>query len=155
MLDLHTHVWRHEPGTPPPTLAQLEAYCDQAAAAGVDTVAITEHGYRFTRVAELMARFWKRGDDPELAAATDAVLKAEGGADLDAYVTALDQAQDRGLPILIGLEVDYLPGTTEPMRELLSDYPLDLVLGSVHWLFDAYQVEPFASEWEQRSESTV
>ena len=50
MLDLHLHIWEHRPGTPPPTLDQIERYCEAAAAKGISQIAITEHSHRFERI---------------------------------------------------------------------------------------------------------
>jgi len=87
------------------------------------------------------------------------VLEVEGRADLDGYVAALVAAQDAGLPLLVGIEADYLPGATDAMKEVLADYPFDVVLGSVHWLdewlFDAYDIDAFASRWEERNVDDV
>lgn len=154
MLDLHTHVWRHEPGTPTPTFDQLASYCEAAAAAGIIEIAITEHSHRFTRIAEVVFPHWERPRSGPVADATEQVLEVEGGGDLDRYVTALLEAQAYGLPILVGLEVDHLPGATEAMTLVLADYPFDVLLGSVHWLdewlFDAYGTEAFAARWADR-----
>lgn len=154
MIDLHTHVWRHEPGTPTPTLDQLAAYCEAAAAAGITEVAVTEHSHRFTRIADEVFPHWDRPRSGAVAEATDHVLDVEGGGDLDAYVSALVEAQVYGLPILVGLEVDHLPGATEAMSTVLAEYPFDVLLGSVHWLdewlFDAYGTEAFAARWNDR-----
>lgn len=159
VLDLHTHVWPHEPGTPIPSLDMLRSYCDAAAAKGIEQLAITEHCSRFDRIAEMVLPHWVRPQTGELAAATTHVLAQEGRADLDAYVEALLGAQDAGLPILIGLEVDYLPGTVEAMSQVLADYPFDILLGSVHWLddwlFDAYGTPAFAAEWDRRNTDDV
>ncbi len=154
VLDLHTHVWPHRPGTPTPTLDQLRAYCAAAQARGITQIAITEHSHRFDRVIDEVLPHWDRPRTGPVADATQHVLDVEGGADLDAYVQALLDAQDEGLPILLGLEVDHLPGTTEAMRSVLDDYPFDVLLGSVHWLdewlFDAYDNDAFARRWTER-----
>ena len=98
-------------------------------------------------------------DDPQLIEATDRVWRQEGGARLDAYVDALVSAQDRGLPLLVGLEVDWLPGANDGIARLLDPYPFDVLLGSVHWLgswlFDAYGDATFAVEWASRNTSNV
>jgi histidinol-phosphatase (PHP family) len=44
------------------------------------------------------------------------------------------EAKWRGLPVKLGLEVDYVPGREEKTRELLAPYPWDFVLGSIHFL---------------------
>lgn len=154
MLDFHLHLWNHSPGTPPPTFEQLERYCERAAGVGIEQIAITEHCYRFTRIADEVLPHWNRPTTGDVAAATDHVLEAEGGADLDVYVEVLRDAQDRGLPLLIGLEVDHFSGATDAMSQVLNDYPFDVLLGSVHWLaewlFDAYGNEVFLQRWLDR-----
>ncbi len=60
MLDLHLHVWPHQPGTPTPTLSELERYCEVAAARGIEQIAITEHSHRFTRVIDQVMPHWER-----------------------------------------------------------------------------------------------
>jgi histidinol-phosphatase (PHP family) len=159
MLDLHTHLWPHEPGTPTPTYEQLARYCERAVDRGIEQIAITEHSHRFEDVAAVGLPLWRRDDAPRLMAATDRVWSREGGAHLDAYLDALVAAQDRGLPLLIGLEVDYLPGANEAIADLLDPYPFDVLLGSVHWLgswlFDAYGDATFAAEWASRDTGNV
>jgi len=159
VLDLHVHVWPHQPGTPTPTLGQLEQYCEAADARGISQIAITEHSHRFARILDQVIPHWRRPTIGATAAATARVLEAEGAADLDAYVTALHDAQRAGLPILIGLEVDYLPGAMPAMAEVLKEYPFDILLGSVHWLdewlFDAYETQAFATQWENRDVDEV
>jgi histidinol-phosphatase (PHP family) len=159
MLDHHTHVWPHQPGTPTPTYDHLARMCDAAAAVGIDQIAITEHAHRFSRIRLEVLSHWHHDDDAELVGATNHVLDVEGGADLDAYVEALVGAKERGLPILVGIEVDRIPGALEPMGALLDEYPFDIRLGSVHWLgswlFDDYGTPVFAREWDRRETAAV
>lgn len=159
MLDLHTHLWRHEPGTVLPSFDQLARFCEHAVEVGVDHVAITEHCHRFVEVANIARPLWTSDGDPELSVATEHVWQVEGGAHLDDYVEVLVAAQERGLPLLVGLEVDFLPGADPAVGELLAQYPFDVLLGSVHWLggwlFDAYGDRVFAREWERRSVDDV
>ncbi len=154
MLDMHTHVWPHEPGTPTPTYDQLAQICETATAAGVTEVAITEHCHRFERIIDEVLPYWEHDGDATLRAAAANSIVTESGGDLDAYVSALVDAQDRGLPLLIGIEVDRIPGAIEPMAAVLDEYPFDVRLGSVHWLgswlFDDYGNLTFAREWENR-----
>lgn len=159
MIDTHLHVWEHRPGTPVPTYDQLAAYCERAADNGVETIAITEHCNRFERIVDEVLIHWERPQSGPLAAEAHRATEAERGADLDAYVEALMSAKDRGLPILVGMEVDYLPGTVEAMGTVLGEYPFDFLLGSVHWLdawlFDDYGNEVFAAEWDRRDVAQV
>jgi histidinol-phosphatase (PHP family) len=140
-------------------MGQLESYCETAAARGISQIAITEHSHRFTRISDRVLPEWRRPTTGVVAEATDHVLAVEGGADLDAYVAALLAGQDAGLPLLVGLEVDFLPGAMPAMAEVLGDYPFDVLLGSVHWLdewlFDAYGTDAFAAQWQERDTDTV
>lgn len=159
MLDLHLHVWPHGPGTPVPTIDTLERYCERAATLGIEQIAITEHSHRFGRILDEVVPEWQRPTTGPVADATAHVLSVEGRADLDGYVTALQSAKDAGLPVLIGMEVDHLPGAMDAMEHVLADYPFDVLLGSVHWLdewlFDAYDNEAFANRWLERDLDAV
>ncbi|HVM49668.1 MAG TPA: histidinol-phosphatase HisJ [Candidatus Acidoferrum sp.] len=73
--------------------------------------------------------------------------------DLDAYLARVEQArQDHpNLVIKIGLEVDYLPGYEDWVRELAARHPWDYFIGSVHYVSDAWAVDNPAAmaEWEK------
>jgi histidinol-phosphatase (PHP family) len=137
----------------------LARYCEAAAARGISEVAITEHCHRFERIQREVIPHWERPGPAKLQEAAEHVLRVEGGGDLDAYVEALGKAQAAGLPILIGLEVDQLPGAGAVMDAVLAEYPFDVLLGSVHWLgswlFDDYHTPVFADEWAARELSSV
>jgi histidinol-phosphatase (PHP family) len=159
VIDLHTHLWPHEAPATLQSYDELARTCEIAAALGVEQIAITEHCNRFEEIADVALGLWRRDGIPALRAAAEHVWEAERGAHLDDYVDLLVAAQDRGLPILIGLEVDHLPGANDAISDILSAYPFDLLLGSVHWigpwLFDAYDNEVFAAEWRSRSVDDV
>ena len=53
---------------------------------------------------------------------------------LDKYVDAILAAKERGLPVKLGLEVDYEPGTVHRVMDRIKPYPWDFVIGSVHWI---------------------
>ena len=66
MIDLHTHLWPHEPGTTLPGYDELARYCDVAAGLGVQQIAITEHCNRFEEIATAALQLWRRDDMPLL-----------------------------------------------------------------------------------------
>ena len=71
--------------------------------------------------------------------------------DLDVYVGLVREAQ-RSVPqlsIKLGLEVDYIPGREDWIRELAAMHPWDYLLGSVHFLGD-WPVDLSAKDWEGR-----
>jgi histidinol-phosphatase (PHP family) len=75
--------------------------------------------------------------------------------DLDAYVELALEAKRQGLPVVLGLEVDYYQGRMDEVAGLLAQYPFDVLLGSVHWVgawrFDDLSDGPSLAEWSARA----
>lgn len=73
---------------------------------------------------------------------------------LDEYVEKVRRAQKENpaLTIKLGLEVDYLPGHEEWIRELAARQPWDYFIGSVHYVSDSWAVDnpEKISEWKNR-----
>jgi histidinol-phosphatase (PHP family) len=73
---------------------------------------------------------------------------------LDEYVEKVRKAQ-RDFPSLIirlALEVDYLPGHEDWIRELAARHPWDYLIGSVHYVSDSWVVDhpQQISKWRNR-----
>jgi histidinol-phosphatase (PHP family) len=134
MLDYHLHLWPHGEGPVEPALEQVAAYCERAAAAGVTEVALTEHLFRFRQADALLGGWWAEEPDPLLRAQMASYWQTHQGADLDRYVEVALAARESGLPVVIGLEVDYYRGSMDRVAALLAGYPFDVLLGSIHWL---------------------
>jgi histidinol-phosphatase (PHP family) len=103
----------------------VEPFVAAAERTGVDEIGFTEHVYYFKQTRSL----WTVPYQSERCVY-----------DLDRYVDAILQARGRGLPVKLGLEVDYLPGREEETRALLAPYPWDYLLGSVHFI-DGFGVD--------------
>ncbi len=112
----------------------MEAYVEAAAARGVDEVGFTEHLYRCREGIGVLGSFWEREPDPILAAQTEEFVRLDANLSLDTYVETVLAAKQRGLPVKLGLEVDFFPETIEAVVDLLSGYPFDFLIGSVHWV---------------------
>jgi len=73
---------------------------------------------------------------------------------LDDYVAKVRRAQREfpQLAIKLALEVDYLPGHEEWIRELAARHPWDYFIGSVHYVSESWDVDNPAklSEWKKR-----
>ncbi|MCB0882354.1 MAG: histidinol-phosphatase [Thermoleophilia bacterium] len=94
-------------------------YVERARSRGVAEIAFTEHDYRFAALADLHpSPFWRE----------------EATADIDAYCAAIADARDAGMPVLLGIEADWVPGREDDLRAFLDARPFDVVLGSVHWI---------------------
>jgi len=159
VLDYHLHLWPHGQPSATPRLEELAAYCERAAAAGVTEIALTEHLFRFAQADAVLAGFWEDDPNPALRADMAAYWAEHAHADLDVYVAAVEEAKAAGLPVVLGLEVDYYPGRMDKVAALLDGYPFDVLLGSVHWLgawgFDNFDNPAVADEWSVRSVDAV
>jgi histidinol-phosphatase (PHP family) len=154
VLDYHLHLWEHGPRPLETTLEQLAAYCEHARAHGVTEIAVTEHLFRFDQADALLRGWWDDDADPALGTAMQHYWDEERGADLDHYVEVALAAKAEGLPVVLGLEVDFYAGRMDRVARLLDGYPFDVLLGSIHWLgawgFDNWSVPAFAAEWDAR-----
>jgi histidinol-phosphatase (PHP family) len=126
IVDYHMHL--RGPDGPPTaryTADRVEEYVEQGRRAGVDEIGFSDHIFYFRQTRDLWEIPWmlKRCDD-----------------DLDGYVDAVVEAKGRGLPVKLGLEVDYFPGIERELAELLDPYPWDYLLGSVHFV-DGFPVD--------------
>ena len=73
---------------------------------------------------------------------------------LDEYVEKIQKARSDHptLTIRLSLEVDYLPGHEDWIRELAARHPWDYLIGSVHYLANAWDLDNPSkiSEWKKR-----
>lgn len=160
MLDYHLHLWPHGERARQPTLDQLAAYCEAAQREGVEEIALTEHLFRFVQADAPVRGQWDLDDgphtrrNPALRRQAAEYWQEHNHADLDAYVDAVLEAKAAGLPVVLGLEVDYYEGRMDKVQALLEGYPFDVLLGSVHWigawLFDVLESSIAQAEWDLR-----
>jgi histidinol-phosphatase (PHP family) len=131
IVDYHLHL-RDEAGNIAHRPDAIGPFVETALARGVDEIGFTEHVYYFTQTKEI----W---EVPYLA--------ERCAYDLDAYCDAVLAAKSAGLPVKLGIEVDYVGEKQDRLSELLAPYPWDFKLGSVHWLGDvAVDMSPGAFE---------
>lgn len=156
MIDYHVHLWPHQERADVLELRldRLKRYCEQAEAHNVREIALTEHLFRFTAARSIADDFWQREPNDQLRSRMASYFDHHATADLDRYVTEVEAAKAAGLPIVLGLEVDYYPGAMDRVASLLDGYPFDVLLGSVHWLgtwmFDNLDDEVSMEEWNRR-----
>ncbi len=158
MGDYHVHLHPHgtysgdgpAPGEYPD--GHIEAYVEAAAERGVTELGFTEHLYRCVESTPVLGRFWERGSRPDLARVTEEMVTEDLTLSLNAYVDAVLDAQDRGLPVLLGLEVDFFEETIEEVLDLIEPYPWDFLIGSVHWIGEwSFDHEASVHEFDRRT----
>jgi histidinol-phosphatase (PHP family) len=73
---------------------------------------------------------------------------------LDEYVTKVSEARQQftDLRIKLALEVDYIPGHEEWIRQLAARHPWDYFIGSVHYVSDSWDLDnpKKLSHWRER-----
>lgn len=115
LIDYHTHHERcgHAVG-------KLREYVEQAISIGVDELGMSDH----MPIIHMPKERILPGLAMELA-------------ELEKYVTeALDLQKEykQDIKLRVGLEADYIAGYEEEIERILSSYPFDYILGSVHFL---------------------
>jgi histidinol-phosphatase (PHP family) len=123
---MHTPLCRHAVGEP-------TEYAARAVALGLKEIGFTDHSPM-------------RRDDFD-----NWRMRAD---QLDEYVEKVRRAQREhpALEIRLGLEVDFLPGHEDWIRELAGRHPWDYFIGSVHYVSDSWAVDnpEKLSQWKER-----
>lgn len=124
IVDYHMHL-RDSDERIDHTVEAVEKFVEIASERGIDEIGFSEHVYYFEQTRGL----W-----------TEPFQVERCGHDLDRYVGAVLEAKARGLPVKLGLEVDYVAGRERETAEILAPYPWDYLLGSVHFV-DGFPVD--------------
>lgn len=131
ITDYHVHL-----ETGPYTIEWVEEYLKVANNRGVNDLGFSEHGYRFKQARSMFNNPWIEERQTE---------------DLDEYVGLVLEAKKLGLPVKLGIELDYIPGKEKEIEEFLKPYPWDYVIGSVHWINDwGFDLEIMKDRWEEK-----
>jgi histidinol-phosphatase (PHP family) len=134
---------------PPMTRERLETYVRAGERRGVERICITEHLFRFQEAYDLLHGWWDADPDPALRALAAAYWEDHVSGSVADYVRLIEDAKADGLPVSLGLEMDWLDGREEELRAFLAPYDWDIVLGSIHWI-GAWGLDEVVEEWGRR-----
>ncbi len=140
LVDWHMHLERG-PFTP----AWLERFLTTARERGIAEIGISEHIYRFREAQDAYGAWWLDGvadtaavpvaePQPGTPAFAERWWTQRGGQSLQEYAGLVRGATAAGLPVRLGIEVDYFPGKEGAIRRVLAQAPFDYAIGSVHWI---------------------
>jgi histidinol-phosphatase (PHP family) len=155
LTDCHVHLQPHGE-KPPMTRERIEQYVAVGSERGVERIAITEHLFRFEEAYKSLYGWWDADPDAQLASLAREYWEDHVSGSVADYVRTVEEAKRSGLPVLLGIELDWLHDREEELRRFLAPYDWDVVLGSVHyigaWGFDC---DEFIDEWEKRDVAKV
>ncbi len=121
----------------PYNLEWVQRFWEQAERRGITEIGITEHAHRFIEFKPVYQHLLEGSDHYPFVREW---LGNEFQYSIGEYMELLHKAREEGVPIKIGIEVDFFPSQKERLREILKHYSFDYVLGSVHfldkWSFD-------------------
>ncbi len=142
IVDYHMHLRGAATNGSEPlvlTVETVERFVEAAAASGIDEIGFTEHVYYFRQTRPV----WRLPYHLERCSY-----------DLDSYTGAVLEGKSRGLPVKLGLEVDFVGERQSELAGLIEPYPWDFLLGSVHEVLQvAVDQEP--GIWESLSVDEV
>ncbi len=123
---MHTHLCRHAVGDPVDLAAQ-------AVSMGLTEIGFSEHN-------PMPRDDW---DDWHMLQAN-----------LDTYVANVEKARKAfpNLSIKLALEMDFIPGQEEWVRQIIARHPWDYLIGAVHYVSDSWDLDnpTRISEWKAR-----
>lgn len=132
LTDYHVHMAE----TGDFTVDYYKAYVEKARALGIDEIGISEHAYFFQETKDILSNPW--------------VNNRRSLAFKD-YQVFFNEVRKAGLPIKMGIEMDYTPGKEREMAAFIHAYPFDYVIGSVHWIGDwGIDLGEFKAEYDKR-----
>lgn len=111
----------------------LEAYFIEGQKKGIQRFGMVDHLYRFDEFRDYYEKYILM-DDSELGRLQRYWYDRVRTCSIHDFLNAARRMQQKGYPLSIGVEADYFPGGEAELKELLSKYELDYVIGSVHFL---------------------
>ena len=132
LTDYHVHMAE----TGEFTVEYYKEYLEKARQAGIEELGISEHAYFFYETKNILSNPWV--DNRRHLHFKD-------------YQKFFDNVREAGLPIKMGIEMDYTPGKEKEMEEFINKHPFDYVIGSVHWIGDwGIDLADYKDEYERR-----
>lgn len=132
MIDYHMHL---EKG--PFTLEWLKQFWEHAQRRGISEIGITEHAHRFRECWPIYQHLTEGSDAYSFMKDW---LSRDFQHNIETYLELLTAARTEGIPVKIGIEMDYFPESEAEIHQLTNRYDFDYILGSVHvigkWGFD-------------------
>lgn len=148
MIDAHTHLENGDL-----SVAYAMQFVEAAVKKGLDTLHILDHTHRFIEFAPMYEGVRKAS--PLQAEWLKTKIKDH----LESYHALIETMKRMDLPIEVrfGLEVCYTPENESFLRDMLSRYPYDFLVGSVHSIDGILYDMPFSKQllWDKQEADAI
>ena len=118
LIDYHVHLDKLEW-----SLSTIEEMCGVAQKSGIDKLGIVVHTQALDGFQPLYDHIIRKGSKHK---------KLKFNKNIQDYINLLNSAKDKGYPINTGIEVCYSPEGEDFLKNKLSQYSFDFLIGSVH-----------------------
>src|SRR5690625_4908111 len=133
LTDYHVHMAE----TGGFSIDYLHEYIEKAQEKGIKELGISEHAYFFSETKNILSNDW---------------VDNRRHLRFKEYEQFFTQVREEGLPVKMGIEMDFTPGKEEEMESFIEDHSFDYVIGSVHWIDDwGIDLNIHKSEYDQRN----
>lgn len=131
ITDYHVHL-----ETGPYSLEWLKKYWDTAQKKDITDLGFSEHAYRFKQSKKILYNPWIAEKQTE---------------SIEEYIALVLKAKKEGLPVKLGIELDFVPGKEKEIETFIQSYPWDYVIGSIHWIGDwGFDLPEMKTKWENK-----
>lgn len=140
MIDGHVHLERG-----PYTREWMSKFVEQAQVMGITQLFMLEHTHRFEEFTGVYEAIFK---DQVVAKEQTEWFYNKPKLKITDYIAFIQEMKQIDWPIEVrfGLEVCYFPEKEELLRDKLSEYPWDFLIGSVHWI-DGWGFDNAKTKW--------
>lgn len=133
LTDYHVHMAE----TGGFSIDYLKEYIEKAQEKGISELGISEHAYFFSETKHILSNAW---------------VDNRRHLHFEQYQSFFDEAREKGLPVKMGIEMDFTPGKEEEMEQFIDEHPFDYVIGSVHWIDNwGIDLSIHKDEYDQRN----
>ncbi|GIN87367.1 histidinol-phosphatase [Heyndrickxia sporothermodurans] len=116
----------------------IDLYLQEAKRKGLSEVGIVDHLYRFKETRSYFEKYLDLSSS-EIGMKQQIWLDQVMTESMEDFVKAINEAKQRwaaeGVTLRLGIEADYFPDSDEELKDLLSCYEWDYVIGSVHYMY--------------------
>ena len=140
MIDCHIHLERG-----PYTIEWLEEFVKTAVNRGIDEIYLLEHSHRFIEFIPMYESICHYNDYQS----EWFKRKSRGSLSINNYIKFINHVKQISFPIKLkfGLEICYLEGWEQLIKNILDSYSYDFATGSVHWV-DGFGFDHKKEFWE-------